>query len=923
MTPTGIAPAARIAALAVTGFWAALAADAVAQDGAASDRAALEAIYDATDGASWTDGTNWKTAAPLDTWYGVTTGPNGRVTRLELDENGLTGSLPPALGSLANLERLSLAENELTGPMPGELGNLANLELLYVWQNELTGRVPAWLGNLTRLRWLSLGGNELTGPIPDELGNLANLEVLHLERNELTGPVPAWLGNLTGLRRLSLGGNELTGPIPDELRNLTQLEWLYLWGNELTGPVPGWLGNLTRLQRLSLSWNALTGPIPSALGNLTNLEQLVLSGNELTGPVPAWLGNLTRLRELWLKSNALTGRVPGELGSLPDLELLDVSYNWGLSGPLPPELRPTTVEELDIFATPLCAPAAWQDRLETIVFYGRLCEAATDATIDVAVVYTPAARAGAGGGSTIEAVIDLMVAEANRAYAASGVAHRVTLVERSEVTYTEAGDSQVDLRRLRNPSDGHMDEVHALRDRVGADLVHLIVSETETDFCGRAGVQGPFGVTGQRCGGRTFAHELGHNMGLWHDRYRVQRHESGPYSHPAYGYVNQRGLLPSASPSSRWRTIMSYPAQCDDDGLVCSQLLRFSNPRQTRNGDPLGVAHGAGGSGLTGPADAAAVIDATGPAVALWRKRPSDDANRPPALVGTLPDRTLPAPPGMLAVDVSQAFADPDGDALTYTVSSSAPHVVTMAVAGARVTLTSVAEGRATIGVTATDPGGLSATGSFTATVPAAPVNRPPTLVGTLPDRPLPAPPGVLAVDVSQAFADPDGDVLTYTVSSSAPGVARAVAAGARVTFTSVGAGTATIGVTATDPGSLSAAGSFTVRVAVPGTFTDEPIRPGVTPVRAVHLTELRTRIDARRRQAELEPFAWTDPVLTVGVTPVRLAHLLDLREALAAAYARAGRPAPVWTDPAPAAGTALIRAAHLTELRAAVLALE
>ena len=111
-------------------------------------------------------------------------------------------------------------------------------------------------------------------------------------------------------------------------------------------------------------------------------------------------------------------------------------------------------------------------------------------------------------------------------------------------------------------------------------------------------------------------------MGLLHDRYRVLHHESGPYPHPAYGYVNQRGLLPSASSSRRWRTIMSYATQCDDDGFFCSRLLRFSNSRQNRNDDPLGVAYGTGGSGLTGPADAVAVLEHTGPAVAAWRDRP-------------------------------------------------------------------------------------------------------------------------------------------------------------------------------------------------------------------------------------------------------------------------------------------------------------
>ena len=123
------------------------------------------------------------------------------------------------------------------------------------------------------------------------------------------------------------------------------------------------------------------------------------------------------------------------------------------------------------------------------------------------------------------------------------------------------------------------------------------------------------------------------------------------------------------------------------------------------------------------------------------------------------------------------------------------------------------------------------------------------------------------------------------------------------------------------DPAGLSASQSFAARATAP--FTDDPIRPGVTPVWAVHFTELRARIDALRGEAGLGRFGWTDPVLRPGATRVRLAHLLELREALAEAYRVAGRAAPRSTDPAPVAGTTPIRAAHLTELRAAVLALE
>ena len=769
-----------------------------ASAGPQSDREVLEVFYDSTGGASWTNRTNWKTSAPLGEWHGVRTDPAGRVTELELYDNGLTGLIPPALGDLASLRSLDLNFNALTGP------------------------IPAALGSLVSLNGLSLSGNELTGPVPAALGSLVNLERLDLSWNELTGPVPAALGNLVNLRELGLGWNELTGPIPGELGSLVNLRGLYLGGNDLTGPIPSELGSLVNLRGLYLGGNDLTGPIPSELGSLVNLRGLSFRWNELTGPIPGELGSLVNLRELSLARNNLTGPIPGELGGLANLRELELTYNWGLSGTLPPvELFPR-LERADILVTQACAPAGWRDRVPAIELDGRPCETGADVTIDVAVFHTPAARELAGGAAAIAAVIDLMVAEANHAYAASGIHHRLRVVERSEVSYNENGDAGVDLQRLKDPSDGHMDAVHAVRDRVGADLVHLITGKSDTG--GRAYFLDAFSnIAVWR--DDAFVHELGHNMGLLHDRYQVHHNEAlEVLLHPAYGYVNQQAFVAGAARSSRWLTIMSYYTQCADAYTSCQGLLRFSNPRQSYNGDPLGIPFGEG-SGVTGPSDAAAVLNATGPAVARWRDRPAG-SNLPPAASGTLQDRALTLP-DTLTVDVSSAFVDPDGDPLSYTVSSSAPQVVTVLAVGPRVTLTAAGGGRATIRVTATDPGGLSATQAFTVTV---------------------------------AMRSP---------------------------------------------------------------FTDDPIVAGVTPVRAVHFTELRARIDALRSAAALGRFAWTDPVLRAGVTPVRLVHLLELREALGAAYTAAGRAGPRWTDAAPTAGTTPIRAAHLTELRAAVVALE
>ena len=106
-------------------------------------------------------------------------------------------------------------------------------------------------------------------------------------------------------------------------------------------------------------------------------------------------------------------------------------------------------------------------------------------------------------------------------------------------------------------------------------------------------------------------------------------------------------------------------------------------------------------------------------------------------------------------------------------------------------------------------------------------------------------------------------------------------------------------------------------------TFTDHPITPGVTPLKAVHFRELRARISALRAREGLPHVQWTDPILRAGVTPVRQPHVTELRTALDAVYDARRRPRPTYTDPLLTAGVTRVKAVHVTELRRAVLMLE
>ena len=170
-----------------------------------TDRAALVALYNVTNGSSWLVDTNWLSNRPLGEWHGVSTDADGRVTELDLRDNQLSGSIPLELGNLANLGRLGLYDNQLSGPIPSQLGNLDNLQALGLGTNQLSGPIPSQLGNLAYLQALELRDNQLSGPIPSELGNLAYLQRLELRDNQFSGCVPVKLFDMTSNDVASLG----------------------------------------------------------------------------------------------------------------------------------------------------------------------------------------------------------------------------------------------------------------------------------------------------------------------------------------------------------------------------------------------------------------------------------------------------------------------------------------------------------------------------------------------------------------------------------------------------------------------------------------------------------------------------------------------------------------------------------------------
>ena len=235
----------------------------------ASDRGALELLYDALSGDQWDNADGWLSEAPLDEWHGVVT-RDGRVIRIELPDNHLTGQLPLGLEDLDELEVLDLRWNNIWGSIPESFGEIASLESLLLSGNELSGEIPWSVGSIQTLKRLDLSNNQLWGDIPSTLGDLQSLESLGLQHNQLTGPAPSELTRIRTMRRIILNDNNLTGALPSGVGEQSSRVHLQIFNN---GPS---ISEYPESKRLDVLEKDL-----SQAGKITGLDML----NETTAVV--------------------------------------------------------------------------------------------------------------------------------------------------------------------------------------------------------------------------------------------------------------------------------------------------------------------------------------------------------------------------------------------------------------------------------------------------------------------------------------------------------------------------------------------------------------------------------------------------------------------------------------------------------------
>jgi Leucine-rich repeat (LRR) protein len=312
------------------------------------------------------------------------------ITNLSIINSGLSGEIPPEIGTLTDLEVIKLKYNELTGPIPPEIGNLTNLVKLELDFNNLSGPLPAELWTLDSLTQLRLQKNQFTGSIPPEIGNLTQLTHLYLYGNQFTGSIPAEIGNLINLEKLHLNNNQFTGLIPETICNINMAFYnpyrFDISGNQLIPPYPDCISYFVGYQysedcesnylfdgicteqsdldvlqtfidnssetinmEMDDNINGIIEPIELGTqhwwnGRLTELNcnydlvnEFTLSDLGLSGEIPQEIGTLDSLEILWLEDNQLTGPIPAGIGNLEHLKYLILHHNQ-ISGSIPPEI---------------------------------------------------------------------------------------------------------------------------------------------------------------------------------------------------------------------------------------------------------------------------------------------------------------------------------------------------------------------------------------------------------------------------------------------------------------------------------------------------------------------------------------------------------------------------------------------------------
>jgi hypothetical protein len=252
---------------------------------------------------------------------------------------------------------------------------------------------------------------------------------------------------------------------------------------------------------------------------------------------------------------------------------------------------------------------------------------------------------------------------------------------------------------------------------------------------------------------------------------------------------------------------LTYVAQSSNASLVT--ITPSGNSAITINGLNTGTANVTVGisDGRGGTASTSFSVNVTAPVA----------TNNPPA-IAPLPALSLNTGQN-IAVNITAS--DPENDAITLGVTTSANGIVNASLTGKTLNISATAQGSVSVNITATDSKGLASTASFLVTVTnPAPANNPPVITA-ISNQTVEA---GKTLDVSMAISDPNSDPLTINATSNNNGIVSAVVVNnTTLRLVGVAGGSGAITLTASDGKGGSATSSFNVTVSPPPAANNLP----------------------------------------------------------------------------------------------------
>ena len=720
---------------------------------------------------------------------------------------GVATTLPASVfGGLTTLEVLGLSSSNLTALPAGTFSGLTALTSLFLSNNDLTSLPAGLFGGLTALKHLDLSVNELSNLPAGVFSGLTALERLHLLGNRLTSLPAGVFGGLTELSWLRLHLNELTSLPAGVFSGLTALEAITLNDNELTTVPAGLFSGLTALESIALDDNELTALPVGVFSDLTALASLTLDDNELTT----------------LPDSAFHGAVGIETARTDSIGLrlsLTRLDQPGLDAPSPARVRLEVAE-----ATPTDLQIGVSAVGGTISSVEDSTSTISSVTIPRGAIASPEFRVNLDAGQDTAYLSALPPDLPNDDFGELHVAaldsvrlfglRRGITVGADTVEVDEDGTATFTVALATRPSAAVTvtpASADTLAAKVGGALTFTAANWNVPQVFTVEGVQDDDGVdetvaitltaSGARYGGvsatTTVAVDDDDPPGLVlsTDSLTVMDHETD-------SLMVRLATRPSddvtvTTTSSRDSIATVSPAQLVFDTVTWNtpQPLRVTGAGDAnRDTDMATVAFQ-----FAGAPEYALLSDTTVIVTVL--------DNRAPEIAAPLPVDTMNVGQTISVPDsiLYRNFTDPDGDPLTFDVTSGDPSVLSVVIGGGQITITGVSRGSTTATLQATDSLGLSASQTTTITV-----NGPPEVAAPIADDTINVGDST-HVALDPVFDDQDSDDLAYAASSDANSVVVQVRRDTLWVTGAPGGGSASVIVTATDSHDLSVADTFTV----------------------------------------------------------------------------------------------------------------